>query len=120
MASKRDGYVLKNKDLCWGSGVYCTLYARTSFWHCSSCGVEAYINKSNSECAVCMSGSARELDLSQKKHPNSLSPSLSPGTCARTRRPFPRNLIITLACTVRVASMTFSQLEVSQSARFDP
>ena len=31
-----------------------------------------------------------------------------------------RNLIITLACTVRVASMTFSQLEVSQSARFDP
>ena len=50
-------------------------------------------------------GSARELDLSQKKHPNSFSPSLSRGTCART---------------VRVASMTFSQLEVSQSARFDP
>ena len=28
-------------------------------------------------------GSARELDLSQKKHPNSFSPSLSRGTCAR-------------------------------------
>ena len=50
-------------------------------------------------------GSAREFDLSQKKHPNYFSPSLSRGTCART---------------VRVASMTFSQLEVSQSARFDP
>jgi len=31
-----------------------------------------------------------------------------------------RNLIITFACTVRVASMTFSQLEVSQSAKFEP
>ena len=53
MASQRGAYVLNNKDQCWGSGLYCTLYARTSFWHCSSCGVEAYINKSSSECAVC-------------------------------------------------------------------
>ena len=54
MASKRGAFVLRNKDHCWGSGLYCTLYARTSFWHCSSCGVEAYINRSSSECAVCM------------------------------------------------------------------
>ena len=54
MASKRGGYVLRNKDHCWGSGLYCTLYARTSFWHCQSCGVEAYISKATSECAVCM------------------------------------------------------------------
>jgi len=54
MARKRGEYALQNKDHCWGSGVYCTWYARTSFWHCSSCGVEAYINRSSSECAVCM------------------------------------------------------------------
>ena len=54
MASKRGAFVLRNKDQCWGSGLYCTLYARTSFWHCSSCGVEAYINRSSIECAVCM------------------------------------------------------------------
>ena len=54
MASKRGAFVLRNKDQCWGSGLYCTLYARTSFWHCQSCGVEAYIGKPISECAVCM------------------------------------------------------------------
>ena len=53
MASKRGAYTLRNKDDCWGSGVYCTLYARKSFWHCSSCGVKTYINKSSRECAVC-------------------------------------------------------------------
>ena len=53
MASKRSGYVLENKDHCWGNGVYCTWYAKTTFWHCSSCGVETVINKSSSECAVC-------------------------------------------------------------------
>ena len=53
MARKRGGYVLQNKDHCWGCGAYCTWYAKTSFCECNSCGVEACINKSSSECAVC-------------------------------------------------------------------
>ena len=53
MASKRSGYVLQNKDHCWGSGVYCTFYAKKSWGECNSCAVETYINKSSSECAVC-------------------------------------------------------------------
>ena len=53
MARKRADYVLQNKDHCWGSGVYCTFYAKKSWGECNSCAVEAYINKSSSECAVC-------------------------------------------------------------------
>ena len=53
MARKRGDYVLQNKDHCWGSGVYCTSYAKTSWGECKTCAVEAYINKSSSECAVC-------------------------------------------------------------------
>ena len=53
MARKRGDYVLQNKDHCWGSGVYCTFYAKKSWGECNSCAVETYINKSSSECAVC-------------------------------------------------------------------
>ena len=53
MARKRADYVLQNKDHCWGSGVYCTFYAKKSWGECNSCAVEGYINKSSSECAVC-------------------------------------------------------------------
>ena len=48
MARKRSGYVLENKDHCWGNGDYCTWYAKTSFCECKSCGVEA-------DCAICAS-----------------------------------------------------------------
>ena len=53
MARKRADYVLQNKDHCWGSGVYCTFYAKKSWGECNSGEVEGYINKSSSECAVC-------------------------------------------------------------------
>ena len=55
MPSKWGGaYVLKNKDKCWGNGLYCTLYANTTTWYCKRCGVEALIAKTTGECAVCM------------------------------------------------------------------
>ena len=54
MARKRGGYVLQNKDHCWGCGVYCAWYAKTSFCECNSCGVEAHCATcASSECAVC-------------------------------------------------------------------
>jgi len=43
-----------NKDQCWGNGLYCTLFAKTSIWNCQCCGVKAPIGKPTGECAVCM------------------------------------------------------------------
>ena len=54
MASKRVAYVLMNKDQCWGNGLYCTLFAKTSIYNCQCCGVKAPIGKPTGECAVCM------------------------------------------------------------------
>ena len=54
MPSKWGAYVLKNKDKCWGNGLYCTAFANTRTWYCKGCGVEALIGNSTGECAVCM------------------------------------------------------------------